>query len=58
MVSSLLMVTSLLGVAMATSGYGPQSVTCLVTLVRLASGLSDEEETYRIARKSKANIGL
>lgn len=45
--------------ARAASGYAPQKSTCpSESLVRAASGLSDEEETYRTARKAVADVAL
>ena len=41
------------------STYVPQSTTCPTTsLVRPADGLSDDEETYRVARKAIADEAL
>jgi lysophospholipase len=39
--------------------YAPQSTICPTTsLVRAATGLSDDEETYRVARKAVADDAL
>jgi hypothetical protein len=47
------------GGALATSKYAPVSATCpSISLVRAASGLSDSEETYRVARKAIADEAL
>lgn len=41
------------------ASYAPVSVTCPTTsLVRDANGLSDSEETYRVARKAVADQAL
>jgi len=46
-------------VAPVFASYAPQSATCPTTsLVRAASGLSDSEETYRVARKAVADVAL
>jgi hypothetical protein len=45
--------------ALAASKYVPQKSTCpSETLVRAASGLSDDEETYRVSRKAVADVAL
>lgn len=45
---------------LASASYAPTSVTCPagVELVRPAIGLSDNEETYRVARKAIADDAL
>ncbi|KAF8857702.1 lysophospholipase [Acephala macrosclerotiorum] len=59
MLALLLMVLLSAGPALAASSYVPQKSTCpSETLVRAASGLSDEEDTYRVARKAVADISL
>ncbi|RDW74870.1 hypothetical protein BP6252_06012 [Coleophoma cylindrospora] len=41
------------------ASYAPVPTTCPSTsLVRAATGLSDDEETYRVARKAKADVTL
>jgi lysophospholipase len=55
--SSTLVVTTLKSTTLAS--YAPVSTSCPTTsLVRLATGLSDSEEAYRVARKAKADIAL
>jgi lysophospholipase len=45
--------------AIAANAYAPVSATCPTTpLVRAASGLSDGEEAYRVARKAVADVAL
>lgn len=41
------------------SSYAPVPTTCpSSSLVRIATGLSDNEEAYRVARKAKADVAL
>ena len=55
--SSTLVVTTLILATLAS--YAPASTSCPTTsLVRFATGLSDSEEVYRVARKAKADIAL
>ena len=54
-----LMLSLLLSASSVLSTYVPQSATCPTTsLVRPANGLSDDEETYRVARKVIADEAL
>jgi lysophospholipase len=56
---ALLVLSLLLSAAPVLSSYVPQSATCpTASLVRPANGLSDEEETYRVARKAIADQAL
>ena len=49
----------LLAVVPVLSTYAPLPAICPETsLVRAATGLSDEEETYRVARKAVADAAL
>lgn len=58
MLSSLFL-SLLLSTASAADLYAPRKTTCPSTpLVRAASGLSDNEETYRVARKAVADQAL
>ena len=55
--SATVIVTALISRGLA--GYAPVSTSCPATsLVRVATGLSDEEEAYRTARKAKADVAL
>jgi lysophospholipase len=41
------------------SSYAPVPITCPSgSLVRIATGLSDDEEAFRVARKAKADVAL
>jgi lysophospholipase len=54
-----LLLSLLLSASPVLSTYVPQSATCPTTsLVRPANGLSDDEETYRVARKAIADESL
>jgi lysophospholipase len=54
-----LLLSLLLAASSVLSTYVPQSETCPTTsLVRPANGLSDDEETYRVARKVIADESL
>jgi lysophospholipase len=54
-----LLLSLLLSASPVLSTYVPQSATCPMTsLVRPANGLSDNEETYRVARKAIADESL
>lgn len=45
--------------ALAANAYAPVIAACPTTsLVRAASGLSDGEEAYRVARKAVADVSL
>lgn len=45
--------------ALAANAYAPVVAACPTTaLVRAASGLSDGEEAYRVARKAVADVSL
>jgi lysophospholipase len=58
MLASILL-SLLLSASPISSTYIPQSATCPTTsLVRPANGLSDDEETYRVARKAVADESL
>lgn len=55
--SATVVVTALISRGLA--GYAPVPTSCPATsLVRLATGLSDQEEAYRTARKAKADVAL
>jgi lysophospholipase len=55
--SATVIVTALISRGLA--GYAPVSTSCPTTsLVRVATGLSEEEEAYRTARKAKADVAL
>ncbi len=50
---------SFLLIAPVIANYAPKSTTCpSISLVRDATGLSDDEETYRVARKAIADEAL
>jgi lysophospholipase len=52
-----LVATALISGGIAT--YAPVSTSCPSTpLIRIATGLSDDEEAYRTARKAKADVAL
>ncbi len=53
-----LFVATLLTGAVATSSYAPTSVRCPSSLVRVATGLSTDEETWATARKALADESL
>jgi lysophospholipase len=53
------LISLLLSAAPAFGTYAPQTAACPTTsLVRAATGLSDSEESYRVARKAKADVAL
>ncbi|KAN0106052.1 FabD/lysophospholipase-like protein [Hyaloscypha variabilis] len=55
--SATLVATALISRGLAT--YAPVSTSCPSTsLIRIADGLSDGEQTYRTARKEKADVAL
>jgi len=54
-----LLLSLLLSASFVLSTYVTQAATCPTTsLVRPANGLSDDEETYRVARKAIADEAL
>jgi lysophospholipase len=54
-----LLFSVLLAVTPALATYAPQKETCPTSsIMRAADGLSDEEETYRVARKAVADGAL
>lgn len=56
--SSVILVASLLGSIVAASSYAPSSVSCPSTLVRVANGLSTDEQAWKTARKTIADTAL
>jgi lysophospholipase len=57
LISTAVVVTAL--VSRVLSSYAPVPTTCpSSSLIRIANGLSDAEEAFRVARKAKADLGL
>ncbi|KUJ14356.1 lysophospholipase [Mollisia scopiformis] len=54
-----LLLSAVFSVVPVFASYAPQKEICPITsIVRAANGLSDDEETYRVARKAVADVAL